>query len=55
MTKKNIPCRWNSSEIKLKKIVEAGKIDTPIIHIFTEPLSWFGTGTSIKSGGVELA
>ena len=39
---------------RIDKIVKAGKIDTPNIHIFTEPLSWFGTGTSIKSGGVEL-
>ena len=40
--------------IWIEKIVEAGKIDTPNIHIFTGPLSWFGSGTAIKSGGVEL-
>ena len=49
----NIPCRWNRSKIESKKI-EAGKIDIPNVHIFTGPLSWFGAGTSIKSGGVEL-
>jgi len=36
------------------KIVERGKIDTPNTHIHDCSLSWPGTGTSIKSGGVKL-
>ena len=36
------------------KIVERGTIDTPNTQIVDHSLSWFGTGTSIKSGGVKL-
>jgi hypothetical protein len=36
------------------KIVERGKIDTPNTHINDRPLSWLGTGTTIKSGGIKL-
>jgi len=35
-----------------RKIVESGKIDTPNIH--DRSLSWLGTCTSIKSGGIKL-
>ena len=34
--------------------VERGKIDTPNTQIHDSSLSWVGTGTSIKSGGVRL-
>jgi hypothetical protein len=34
------------------KIVESGKIDTHNTH--DRSLSWFGSGTSIKSGRVKL-
>ena len=30
------------------------KIDTPITEIHDLPLSWLGTGTVIKNGGVKL-
>jgi hypothetical protein len=30
------------------------KIDTPSTQIHDRSLSWLGTGTSIKSGGVKL-
>ena len=36
-----------------RKIVERGKIDTPRTQIQDCPLSWLGTGTSIKSDGVK--
>ena len=36
------------------KIVEKGKIDTPNTHIHDRSLPWLGTGTSIKSGGVNF-
>jgi len=36
------------------KIIERGKIDTPNTKIHDRSLSWLGTGTSIKSGGVKL-
>ena len=36
------------------RIVEIGKIDTPNTYMHDRPLSWLGTGTSIKSGEVEL-
>jgi hypothetical protein len=35
------------------KIVERGKSDIPNTHIHDHSLSLLGTGTSIKSGGVE--
>ena len=38
------------SNIKIKQI---GKIDTPNTHIYDYSLPWFGTGTSIKSGGLS--
>ena len=37
-----------------RKIVERIKIDTPITQIYDLSLSWLGTGTSIKSGGIKL-
>ena len=36
------------------KIVERCKIDTPNTQIHDRSLSWLGTGTPIKSGGVKL-
>jgi len=36
-----------------RKIVERDKIDT-VTQIHDRSLSWLGTGTSIKSGGVKL-
>jgi hypothetical protein len=36
------------------KIIERGKIDTPIIQIHDRSLSCLGTDRSIKSGGVKL-
>ena len=39
------------SNIKRK---ENGKIDTPNTQIYDCSLSWLGTDTSIKSGGVKL-
>jgi len=33
------------------KIVESGKIGTPNTQLHERSLSWFGTDTSIKSGG----
>ena len=36
------------------KIVERGKIDIPKTQIHDYSLSWLGTDTSIKSGGVKL-
>ena len=33
-----------------RKFVEKGRIDTPSTYIY---LSWLGTGTSIKSGGLN--
>ena len=39
----------------IKTIVERVKIETPNnTHIHNRSLSWFGTGTSITSGGVKL-
>ena len=35
-----------------RKIVESGKIDTSNIH--DHSLSWLGTATSMKSGGIKL-
>ena len=37
-----------------RKIVERGQVDTPNTHIHDQSLSWLGTGTSIKRGGVEV-
>ena len=37
------------------KIVERGKINTPNIKIHDRPLSWLGTGASIKGGVAKLA
>ena len=37
-----------------RKITERGKIDTFSTHIHDRSLSWLGTNTSIKSGGVIL-
>jgi len=34
-----------------RKPVERGKMDTPNTIIYDRPLSWFGKGTSTKSGG----
>jgi hypothetical protein len=36
------------------KIVERGKIDNPSTQTHDCSLSWLGTSTSIKSGGVKL-
>jgi hypothetical protein len=36
-----------------KQPVERGKIDTNNLQVYDLPLSWLGTGTSIKSGGVK--
>ena len=36
------------------KIVERGKIDTLRTQIHDRSLSWLGTDTSIRSGGVKL-
>ena len=36
------------------EIVKRGKIDTPNRQIHGRALSWFGTGTLIKSGGIKL-
>ena len=48
--KKRIPI---SGQFQIQ-IVERGKIDTPNTHINDRPLSWLGTGTTIKSGGIKL-
>ena len=37
-----------------RKIVERGKIDTPNSQIHDRSISWFGTVTSVISGGVKL-
>ena len=37
-----------------RKIVERGKIDTPSSQIHDRSLSWFGTVTSVISGGDKL-
>ena len=38
-----------------RKIVERSKIDkSKITQIYDRSLSWLGTGTSIKSGGIKL-
>ena len=37
-----------------RKIVERGKTDTSNTHIHDRSLSWLGTFSSIKSGGVKL-
>ena len=34
------------------KIVEIGKLCTPVIQIHDRPLSWLGTDISIKSCGL---
>jgi hypothetical protein len=36
------------------KIVERGKIDTPNTQIHDTSLSWLGTDTSLKGGGVKV-
>jgi hypothetical protein len=36
------------------KMTERGKFDTPNTQIHDRSLSWLGTGTSIKRGGVML-
>ena len=36
------------------KIAERGNIDTPNTQIHDRLLSWLGTGTSVKSGWVQL-
>jgi hypothetical protein len=38
-----------------RKIVERVEIDISNRQIHDRSLSWLGTGTSIKSGGVKLA
>jgi hypothetical protein len=40
--------------ISCRKSIEIGKIDTSNTQILDRSLSWLGTGTSIKSGEVEL-
>jgi len=50
--KKNISYR-NTQKPNFK-IVERCKIDTPNTQIHNRSLSWIGTGTSIKSGGIEI-
>jgi hypothetical protein len=37
-----------------RKIIERSKKDTPNSQIDDRSLSWFGTVTSVKSGGVKL-
>ena len=37
-----------------RKIVERGKINTPSTLIQDSSISWLGTSTSIKSGGLKL-
>ena len=44
----------NSNILKCKKKVEGAKFDTPNTHINDRSLSWLGTDTSIKSGGVKI-
>jgi hypothetical protein len=41
------------SEQVQNKISKSFKIDTPNTHIHDRSLSWVGTGTSIKCGGIE--
>ena len=36
------------------KIVKRCKIDTPNLQIHDRSLSWLGTGTAIKSGGLKI-
>jgi hypothetical protein len=43
----------NNSKSNIK-IVERGKSDTTNTQIRDRSISWFGTGTSIKSGGIKL-
>ena len=37
-----------------RKIIERGQVNTPNTHVHDQSLSWLGTATSIKRGGVEL-
>ena len=49
--------KYHTVETVLKpniKIVERDKLDTSNTQIHDRSLSWLGTGTSIKSGGVKL-
>ena len=39
---------------QIEKTVEKDKIDTSNTQIHDRSLSWLGTGTSVKSGGVKL-
>jgi hypothetical protein len=53
---KNTKCTTLSEQFQnpTEKIpVERGKIDTNNLQVYDLPLSWLGTGTSIKSGGVR--
>ena len=54
--KKNTKCTTLSEQFQnpIKKIVERGKIDTNNTQVYVLPLSWLGTGTSIKCGEVKL-
>ena len=50
--------KYHTVETVLKsnrKIVERDKIDAPNTHTHDCSLSWLGTGTSVKSGGVQAS
>jgi hypothetical protein len=52
-TKTKIPHCRNNLKKSNRIVVERGKITTPSTQIHDCLISWVGTGTSIKSGGVN--
>jgi hypothetical protein len=41
-------------DYRSRKFVKRGQIDNPRTEVRDRSLSWFGTDTSIKCGGVKL-
>jgi hypothetical protein len=46
--------RKNTTHSEQFQIPTRGTVDTPNTYIHVRSLPWFGTDTSIKSGGIEL-
>ena len=38
----------------IEKLLKRSNIDTPNTYIHDDSLSWLGTGTTVKSGGVKI-
>ena len=53
-TKYKTPTKGTVPKSNKKNRRKRGKIENPNTHIHDRSPSWFGTGTSIKHGGVKL-